>query len=42
MCSEKADQQRNTLVNSERSDLLQIPNSILSGLIQILNLHLVD
>lgn len=38
----KADQQRTTLVNSERSDLPQIPNSILSRLIQILNLCVVN
>jgi hypothetical protein len=38
----KADQQRTTLVNSERSDLLQILNSILCRLIQILNLYVVN
>lgn len=38
----KADQHRSTLVNSERSDLLKIPNSILSRLIQILNLRVVN
>jgi len=37
-----ADQQRTTLVNSDRSDLLQILNSILSGKIQILNLYVVN